>query len=255
MSPTNKLISYKRNFFVSILMILSKATFAQDSAAVEPTPVEQVQQPSYHSVMDLKTGTYKFGETTIDLKSFHKMNLPEGWYKKISFRSDLVMLARIKTNGRSEREIGDTLWIKQSKSPVSKKALLKYKTQKDRNPYDWYSSQGRGIGSHCPPGQCYHYFLAYTTKGEWIEIRDSRDLLKILPKIKNEWDALFLTVSDIYAYEPILASSTTQGWHILMNSTISDCPITYADKLFAVNNKGGVEELGLNINKITNLCY
>lgn len=236
-----------------LAMLLTCNLHAQDkdSTTIDPNPIEHEREEADRSVLKQKNGVFKFGENNINLTDFHAIKLEKGWHKNLSFRKDVVALARIES--RNEHE--DTLWLKGAKNPGLKKSLNRYKTKKERNSYRYGPSYGRGMGSHCPPGQCFHYFLALTGKGEWIELRSEGELTKILPEVKNDWDAVFLTTADLYAFEPILASRSANGWQLLLNTRVRDCPITYADKLIGISKKGQVMELGSTTSRVTKLCY
>lgn len=240
-----------------VLIFFSTSVYSQDSSSIEPTPVERGRETEDRSVLHQKKGIFTFGTTKVNLEDFHSLELPQNWFTKISFRTDLLLLARVENRGRSEKESGDTVWIKKPSRTILKKALKIYKNKKDKdkNRYGWDFINRRGMGSHCPPSQCYHYFIAYTSKGEWIEIREERDINKLIPAVKSYWDAVFLISNDIYGINRMLFSSTNKGWQILLNDRIRDCPITYADKLYIVDNKGAVNELGSNVSRVTNLCY
>jgi hypothetical protein len=249
------IIGFLRGFSILSLSFSSIGLMAQtiDSTEIDPNPIEHRREMKDRSILNLKTGTFKFGDSSIAIENFHSVKLEKGWYKNISFRSDLLLLARIETSRGGNG--GDTLWLKQSKNIALKKVLSRYNIKKKQNEYRFGPSYDQGMGSHCPPGQCHHFFLAYTKKGEWIEIRKEEDLTKILPEVKNDWDAIFLSAADVYAFEPILANSSANNKLLLFNRRVRDCPITYADKLIQVSKKGVVIELGSNISKVTNLCY
>lgn len=127
-----KILGFLSHFSFLSLCFSSLGLMAQtiDSTEIDPNPIEHGREVKDRSILNLKTGTFKFGDSSIELENFHSVKLEKGWYKKISFRSDLLLLARIETSRGGNG--GDTLWLKQSKNIALKKALSRYNVKKNR---------------------------------------------------------------------------------------------------------------------------
>jgi hypothetical protein len=76
----------------------------------------------------------------------------------------------------------------------------------------------------------------------------------MIPVVKTPYDALFFIALNTY-FPPARFAKTQDGFLILLNKSISDCPIDYADILYHVNHYGKAKELGRVITRKTALCH
>lgn len=202
-----------------------------------------------YSVATKDTGRLNIGAYWINLSRFYTYK-QESIINSLSFPDSLVYVAIVNKRGDDH---SDTTIIR-GRQPD---AMLIKKLQKKPANIDAYAwqelSRQQGFGNDCPPGNCTHYFIAITKTKRLIKVSNPDNLVKILPKIKTGHDAFFSIVKNDYWPRGKYAK-TTDGFLVLLNEKITNCPIHYADVLYKVGFDGKISQLGRVITQKTMLC-
>lgn len=202
-----------------------------------------------YSVLKKNTGFLDIGEFRINLSRFTNYS-QEPIIKSLSFLDSLVYIAIV--NNRGGDKFDTTIIRGKKPSPSLIKNLQKRPPSID--PYTWQEIRRKeGFGNDCPPGNCTHYFIAITKTNRLIKVSNPDDMMKILPRIKTGNDAFFQIVQNNSRPKGKYAK-TKEGFLVLLNEKISNCPINYADVLYRVDNIGNMVQLGRVITKKTTLC-
>lgn len=208
---------------------------------------------SDYTALNRKSGMYRIGEVSINLskfKSFEK-NID---LAKLSFSDSLNYIATVYVNGTSASEEfkEDTVMMRGEKTQDWKS--IKNISEEPDQEFWKIRKNAEGFGNDCPPGICTHYFMALTKSGFLINVKNVEEISKILPEVKTQNDALFLLTLGTNFTNGKYAK-TKEGYLILLNRKITDCPIDYADILYQVDKKGKITNLGRVITRKTALCH
>jgi hypothetical protein len=208
---------------------------------------EKIEGDTNYTFINHEKGKYRIGDTVIErsnFKSFQGDKLSSG---SISFNKKLLYLAQIAIRREAynpEENLGDTTIIfgttKMIKPFVKKRKM------------GFYDQQYSGFPNNCPPSQCFHYYIGINNAKMLVKAFNRTDLKKLIPKVITPADAFFFVednpyISGIYAL-------SKKGYLVLINTKVRDCPMTFADKLYFVDFKGNVTEMGENTTQITRLC-
>lgn len=208
---------------------------------------------SDYTALNRKSGMYRIGEVSINLSKFRSFEKNID-LAKLSFSDSLDYIATVFVNGTntSEEFKEDTVMMR-GENPKDWKSIKNI--SEEPNQEFWkIRKTAQGFGNDCPPGICTHYFMAVTKSGFFINVKTVEEIGKILPVVKTQNDALFLlTLSTNFPNGKY--AKTKEGYLILLNRKISDCPIDYADILYQVDRYGKVKELGRVITRKTALCH
>lgn len=203
-----------------------------------------------YSVLAKDTGYLNIGAYRIRINGFSRMDYQEA-KSKLRFPDSLRFVAVVHTqNG----EPTDTIILKGIK-PSS--ALISRLNQKppDVDPYAWQQlNRTMGFGNDCPPGECRRHFIAITASGRLIRVNDPQEMTKIMPRIQSATDALFHVVKK-NELPTAKTARVSDGFLVIINEKISDCPINFADVLYKVSFTGKTERMGMVITKRTTLCH
>lgn len=203
-----------------------------------------------YSVLKNDTGFLNIGEYRINLSRFTNYKR-ESIIGNLSFPDSLVYVAIV--NNRGEESTDTTIIRGKKPDPLLIKKLQRKPAEIDA--YAWQElSRKQGFGNDCPPGNCTHYFIAITKTKRLIKVSNPEDLFKILPRIKTGNDAFFHIVKNDYWPRGKYAK-TKDGFLVLLNEKISNCPIDYADILYQVDYNGKLVQLGRVITQKTMLCH
>ena len=195
------------------------------------------------------SGMYRIGEYQIDMSKFKDAREINRNY---SFASALNYVAVVRVNGSSG--MGDELKY-DTTVLFGKKPSAFVSTETPLDPSPWkFKLFNEGFGNDCPPGVCTHFFIASNSMNELITAMNLEQLKNIIPVIKKPADAVLFVRQDTAPIDGKYAK-TNDGYLVLVNRTISECPIDYADILFHVTKKGEIKQLGLVITKKTALCH
>lgn len=202
-----------------------------------------------YSVATKDTGRLNTGAYWINLSRFYTYK-QESIINSLSFPDSLVYVAIV--NNRGDDHSDTTIIRGRQPDAVLIKKLQKKPANIDA--YAWQElSRQQGFGNDCPPGNCTHYFIAITKTKRLIKVSNPDKLVKILPKIKTGNDAFFSIVKNDYWPRGKYAK-TTDGFLVLLNEKITNCPIHYADVLYKVGFDGKISQLGRVITQKTMLC-
>lgn len=203
-----------------------------------------------YSVVNKDTGHLNIGAYWINLARFYNFK-QESVIGSLSFPDSLVYVAII--NNRGDDSFDTTIIRGKKPNPLLIKKLQQRPAAID--PYAWQElNRKQGFGNDCPPGNCTHYFIAITKTKRLIKVINPDDLAKILPSIKTGNDAFFSIVKNDYWPRGKYAK-TKDGFLVLLNEKISNCPIDYADVLYQIDNNGKQVLLGRVITQKTMLCH
>lgn len=194
-----------------------------------------------------KIGMLDIGDYRINLLFFSDFS-QEAIFQKLSWPDTLLYVAEVAT-GRTETN--DTTVIFSKALTAAQKTRLK--TIKKWSEFDdlYYNY---GFGNNCPPGDCKHYFIGLTSRNNIIRAVNPGELKKLLPWVRNPYDAWFMLEGALYWPKGKYAK-VDDGYLLLLNKRTRDCQIDYADILYHVSLKGEVEELGRVLTQKTNLCF
>lgn len=203
-----------------------------------------------YSILARDTGYLNIGAYRIRINGFSKMDYQEA-KGKLRFPDSLRFVAVVHTqNG----EPTDTIILKGTKPSSTLISRLNQKPP-DIDPYAWQQlNRTMGFGNDCPPGDCRRHFIALTASGRLIKVNDPQEMTKILPRIHGATDALFYVVKKNHL-PTAKTARIRDGFLVVINEKISDCPINFADVLYKVSFAGKTERMGLVITKRTTLCH
>ena len=203
-----------------------------------------------YSALAQDTGFLNIGAYRIRLSGFTKWE-HQDIVGKIKFPESLSFVAIVYLQNGEPR---DTIALKGTKPTAT---LIKKLEKKPAaiDPYAWQQlNRTIGFGNDCPPGDCRHHFIAISRSNRLIKVTEPMEMPRILPRIRSAQDALFAIIKKDYL--PTAKTAKTQeGYLLLINEKISDCPINYADILYKVSHSGKIERLGMVITKRTTLCH
>lgn len=203
-----------------------------------------------YSVVAKDTGRLNIGEYWINLSRFYSYK-QESIINSLSFPDSLVYVAIV--NNRGDDSFDTTIIRGKKPDPLLIKKLQQRPAAID--PYAWQElSRKQGFGNDCPPGNCTHYFIAITKTRRLIKVSNPDELGKILPRIKTGNDAFFSVVKNDYWPRGKYAK-TKDGFLVLLNEKITNCPIHYADILYRIGFDGKISQLGRVITQKTLLCH
>jgi len=208
---------------------------------------------SDYSAIQKTVGLYRIGEVKINLAKFEVLE-PNFNLSSLSFADSLIYTAivRVRGSASSEDYQEDTVKIS-GENFINWKGLKNISPEVDQEPWK-IKTEIKGFGNDCPPGNCTHYFLTVTKSGYIINATNIESLSNMIPVIKSPYDAMFYIAVNTY-FPPARFAKTKDGYLILLNKSISDCPIDYADILYHVDRYGKVKELGRVITRKTALCH
>lgn len=199
------------------------------------------------SSLNKKNGLLDIGDYRVNLLFFTDF-IQEAVFQKLSWPDSLLYVAEVAT-GRNETNDTSVLYSK----VLTKAQKTRLKATKKRTAFDdVYFNYG--FGNDCPPGDCKHYFIGLTSRNNIIRAVNPGELKKLLPRVRNPYDAWFLLEGAFYWPKGKYAK-VDDGYLLLLNKRTRDCQIDYADILYHVNLKGKVEELGRVLTQKTNLCF
>jgi hypothetical protein len=203
-----------------------------------------------YSVLARDTGFLNVGAYRIRISGFSKIEHQEV-SDKIRFSDSLTFVAVVLLQDGVPR---DTIILKGTKPS----AALINKLQKrpaDIDPYAWQQlNRTQGFGNDCPPGDCRRHFIAITKTNRLIKVVEPEEMSKIQPRIHSDLDALF-AITKRNLVPTAKTAKINDGFLVLLNEKISDCPIDFADILYKVSFTGKIEKLGMVITKRTTLCH
>jgi hypothetical protein len=203
-----------------------------------------------YSALSRDTGFLNIGAYKINIPGFTKIE-PQEIIGKIKFSDSLRFVAIVNLQNGEPR---DTIVLK----GIKPAAALINKLQKrpaDIDPYAWQQiNRTLGFGNDCPPGDCRRHFIAITRSNRLIKVAEPEEMVKILPRIHSELDAVFAISKRDYL-PTAKTARIKDGFLVLLNEKISDCPINYSDVLYKVSFTGKIERLGMVITKKTTLCH
>ncbi len=253
----------KQSFlFIGVCFVLYACSPAMISVKQEVSKLslEEMENPynltmrlrndSDYSAIERSAGLYRIGDVKINLTKFKfldsKFNV-----SSLSFSDSLIYTAIVRVRGSSSSEDyqEDTILMRGEN-------IVKWEDLKnvEANQEPWkIKSETKGFGNDCPPGICTHYFIAVTKSGFILNANSIESLGQMIPIVKSPYDALFYIALNTY-FPPARFAKTRDGFLILLNKSISDCPIDYADILYHVDHYGKVKELGRVITRKTALC-
>lgn len=230
---------------------------------VEKLSLEEIENPynltmrqrndSDYSAIQKTAGLYLIGEVKINLAKFKLLD-PNFDLSSLSFSDSLIYTAivRVRGSASSEDYQEDTVKIS-GENFINWKGLKSMRLEVDQEPWK-IKSETKGFGNDCPPGICTHYFIAVTKSGYILNASNIESLSNMIPVVKTPYDALFFIALNTY-FPPARFAKTQDGYLILLNKSISDCPIDYADILYNVDRYGKAKELGRVITRKTALCH
>ena len=206
---------------------------------------------SDYSAIQKTAGFYRIGGLKINLAKFKFLD-PKFKISSLSFSDSLIYTAIVRVRGTASSEDyhEDTILMRGEN-------IVKWEGLKnvEANQEPWkIKSETKGFWSDCPFSICINYFLAVTKSGYVFNATNIESLSKMIPVIKTPYDALFFIELNTY-FPPARFAKTRDGYLILLNKSISDCPIDYADILYHVDYSGKVKELGRVITRKTALCH
>ena len=256
----------KQSFlFIGVCFVLYACSPAMISVKreVSKLSLEEMENPynltmrqrkdSDYSAIGRSTGSYRIGEVKINLSKFKAFD-NNFKISSLSFSDSLIYTAIVRVRGSSSAEDyhEDTILISGEKI-LNWKELKKIGTEADPEPWK-IKSETNGFGNDCPPGICTHYFIAVTKSGYILNASNIETLGNMIPVVKSPYDAMFYIALNTY-FPPARFAKTRDGYLILLNKSISDCPIDYADILYHVDRYGKAKELGRLITRKTALCH
>ncbi|HMH22786.1 MAG TPA: hypothetical protein VK563_13460 [Puia sp.] len=114
---------------------------------------------------------------------------------------------------------------------------------KGQSKQDVLSKTTNGIGTVCPPGWCSWYISARKATGDTVTVTDCQGLGNFLGEIVNPYNAFFLLSCSTKYDSGIIPlgtapgtsyKSVANGFLIIVNLRVNDCPVTDADLLYYV---------------------
>lgn len=256
----------KQSFlFIGVCFVLYACSPAMISVKQEVSKLslEEMENPynltmrqrndSDYSAIQKTAGFYRIGEVKINLAKFKFLDTKFN-VSSLSFSDSLIYTAIVRVRGTASSEDynEDTILIS-GEQILNWKELKKMGTEADPEPWKM-KSEVKGFGNDCPPGICTHYFIAVTKSGYIINANNIESLSQMIPIVTTPYDALFFIALNTYFPQGKFAKNQ-DGYLILLNESISDCPIDYADILYQVDRYGKVKELGRVITRKTALCH
>lgn len=238
-------ISPQTNSLTSTNLLLKKDTILKADTIIIDN--DKIEGDTNYTVINHDKGKYQIGDTVIERSTFITFQGDNKSLGSISFNKKLIYLAKVEIRGAdfsSQDNIGDTtiIWgTKKIIKPFLKKRINGFVRQPDF-----------GFPNYCPPSQCLHYYIGVNNTKKLVTAFNPADLKKLIPKVVSPADAFFF-IEDNPNMRGIYALSK-KGYCILINTRVRDCPMTYADKLYFVDFKGNVKEMGEKITQITRLC-
>jgi hypothetical protein len=205
---------------------------------------------SDYSAIQKTAGFYRIGEVKINLSKFKAFD-NNFKISSLSFSDSLIYTAIVRVRGSSSSEDYQEDTILMRGENIVKWEGLK-NVEANQEPWK-IKSETKGFGNDCPPGICTHYFIAVTKSGYVLNASNIETLVNMIPVVKSPYDAMFYIALNTY-FPPAQFAKTRDGFLILLNKSISDCPIDYADILYHVDHSGKVKELGRVITRKTALC-
>jgi hypothetical protein len=203
-----------------------------------------------YSVLARDTGFLNIGSYRIRISGFTKIEHQE-ISGKIKFPDSLSFVAIVFLQDGEPR---DTVVLKGTKPSASLINKLEKKPA-NADPYAWQQlNRTLGFGNDCPPGDCRRHFITITKSNRLIKVIEPEEMPKILPRIHSSLDALF-AITKRNHLPTAKTAKIKDGFLILLNEKISDCPIDFADVLYKVSFTGKIEKLGMVITKKTTLCH
>jgi hypothetical protein len=208
---------------------------------------------SDYSAIQRTVGLFRIGDVKINLAKFKLLD-PNFNVSSLSFSDSLIYTAIVRVRGSSSSEDyqEDTVLMR-GENIVKWEGLKNVVTEANQEPWK-IKSETKGFGNDCPPSICTHYFIAITKSGYILNASNIESLGNMIPVVKSPYDAMFYIALNTY-FAPARFAKTRDGYLILLNKSISDCPIDYADILYQVDRYGKVKELGRVITRKTALCH
>jgi hypothetical protein len=203
-----------------------------------------------YSVLTRDTGFLNIGAYRIRISGFTKIEYQE-ITGKIKFPDSLGFVAMVFLQDGEPR---DTVVLKGTKPSGTLINKLE-KRPADTDPYAWQQlNRTLGFGNDCPPGDCRRHFIAITRSSRLIKVIEPEEIIKILPRVQTALDAVFAITKQNHV-PTAKTARIKDGYLVLLNEKISDCPINFADILYKVSFTGKIERLGMVITKRTTLCH
>jgi hypothetical protein len=230
---------------ISTNILLKNDTIQQTDTIVIDT--EKIEGDTNYTFINHEKGKYKIGDTVIErsnFKSFQGDKISPG---SISFNKKLLYLAKIEIRGEAynpEENLGDTTIIFGTRKMI--KPFVK------KRKMGFYDQPHVGFLNYCPPSRCFHYYIGINNAKILLKAFNSTDLKKLIPKVITPADAFFFVEDNPYIGG--IYALSKKGYLIVINTKVRDCPMTFADKLYFIDFKGNVKEMGENTTQITRLC-
>jgi hypothetical protein len=249
--------------FIGVCFVLYACSPAMISVKQEVSKLslEEIENPhnltmrqrddSDYSSIQKTAGFYRIGDVKINLAKFKFLD-PKFNVSSLSFSDSLIYTAIVRVRGSSSSEDYQEDTVLMGGENILKWEGLK-NIESNLEPRK-IKSETKGFGNDCPPSICTHYFIAVTKSGYVFNVNTSESLSKMIPVIKTPYDAVFYINLNTYFPQARFAK-TQHGYLILLNKSVSDCPIDYADILYHVDHSGKVKELGRVITRKTALCH
>lgn len=230
--------SNQSNSLITSNVLLKKDTIQLSDTIVIDT--EKIEGDTNFTFINHEKGKYKIGDTVIErsnFKSFQGDKISPG---SISFNKKLLYLAKIEIRGEAynpQENLGDTTII--FGTPKMIKPFVK------KRKMGFFDQPHYGFPNNCPPSQCFHYYIGINNSKMLVKAFNPTDLKKLIPKVITPADAFFFVEDNPYIGG--IYALSKKGYLVLINTKVSDCPMTYADKLYFIDFKGNVTEMGENI--------
>jgi len=199
------------------------------------------------SSLNRTKGMLDIGDYRINLGFFSDF-AQEAFFNKLSWPDTIVYVAKVSTGRGMENDT--TVLFSRQLTPTQKNRL---KQVPKRAGFDDFN-QPAGFGNDCPPGNCKHYYIGLSTRNKITQVNNPSDMNKLIPFIKNPYDAWFVLENSSYWPRGKFAK-LKDGYLVLLNKKTRDCQIDYADILYHVHENGMSEELGRVLTQKTTLCH
>lgn len=199
------------------------------------------------SALNRTKGMLYIGDYRINLSFFSDFS-QEAFFHKLTWPDSILYVAEVST-GRSVSNDTTILFSK----PLTAAQKTRLKPTRKKMDYDNFS-HNYGFGNDCPPGDCKHYFIGLTTRNNILRVDNPGEIKKLLPRIRNPYDAWFMLEAAMYWPRGKFAK-VNDGFLVLINKRTRDCQIDYADILYHVHQSGHVKELGRVLTQKTTLCF
>jgi hypothetical protein len=226
-------------------ILLKNDTIQQTDTIV--IDINKIEGDTNYTVINQEKGKYKIGDTVIERSNFKSFQGDKISSKLLSFNKKLLYLAKIEIRREAynpEENLGDTTIIFGTRKMI--KPFVK------KRKMGFYDQPHVGFLNNCPPSRCFHYYIGINNAKILVKAFNSTDLKKLIPKVITPADAFFFVEDNPYIGG--IYALSKKGYLVVINTKVRDCPMTFADKLYFIDFKGNVKEMGENTTQITRLC-